>query len=211
MAEDNNQENEKKSPVKLILMIVGGIVLLGSGLGLGIFIGGGESSDPSTEISQIIEKKENPELSEENKKNEEEEEVASECSEEEKDEEGNCPVGPKKIPKITPEEEIFATTYYEFPGNFTTNLKESKKFLQISLGVSTQYDDQVMANVDSHQLALRSEILTTMSTFSPEDISGREGKQKLADSLKNVINDVLMKVEGFGGVENVHFTSFVLQ
>jgi flagellar FliL protein len=211
MAEDNNQENEKKSPVKLILMIVGGIVLLGSGLGLGIFIGGGESSDPSTEISQIIEKKENPELSKENKKNEEEEEVAAECSEEEKDAEGNCPVGPKKIPKITPEEEIFATTYYEFPGNFTTNLKESKKFLQISLGVSTQYDDQVMANVDSHQLALRSEILTIMSTFSTEDISGREGKQKLADSLKNGINDVLMKVEGFGGVENVHFTSFVLQ
>ena len=211
MAEDNNQENEKKSPVKLILMIVGGIVLLGSGLGLGIFIGGGESSDPSTEISQIIEKKENPELSEENKKNEEDEEVAAECAEEEKDAEGNCPVGPKKIPKITPEEEIFATTYYEFPGNFTTNLKESKKFLQISLGVSTQYDDQVMANVDSHQLALRSEILTIMSTFSTEDISGREGKQKLADSLKNGINDVLMKVEGFGGVENVHFTSFVLQ
>ena len=211
MAEDNNQENDKKSPVKLILMIVGGIVLLGSGLGLGIFIGGGESSDPSTEISQIIEKKENPQLSEENKKNEEEEEVAAECAEEEKDAEGNCPVGPKKIPKITPEEEIFATTYYEFPGNFTTNLKESKKFLQISLGVSTQYDDQVMANVDSHQLALRSEILTIMSTFSTEDISGREGKQKLADSLKNGINDVLMKVEGFGGVENVHFTSFVLQ
>ena len=211
MAENNNQENEKKSPVKLILMIVGGIVLLGSGLGLGILVGGGESSDPSTEISQIIEKKENPELSEENKKNEEDEEVAAECAEEEKDAEGNCPVGPKKIPKITPEEEIFATTYYEFPGNFTTNLKESKKFLQISLGVSTQYDDQVMANVDSHQLALRSEILTIMSTFSTEDISGREGKQKLADSLKNGINDVLMKVEGFGGVENVHFTSFVLQ
>ena len=211
MAEDNSQENEKKSPVKLILMIVGGIVLLGSGLGLGIIIGGGESSDPSTEISQIIEKKENPELSQENKKNEEEEEIAAECAEEEKDAEGNCPVGPKKIPKITPEEEIFATTYYEFPGNFTTNLKESKKFLQISLGVSTQYDDQVMANVDSHQLALRSEILTIMSTFSTEDISGREGKQKLADSLKNGINDVLMKVEGFGGVENVHFTSFVLQ
>ena len=211
MAEDNNQENEKKSPVKLILMIVGGIVLLGSGLGLGILVGGGESSDPSTEISQIIEKKENPELSEESKKNEEDEEVAAECAEEEKDAEGNCPVGPKKIPKITPEEEIFATTYYEFPGNFTTNLKESKKFLQISLGVSTQYDDQVMANVDSHQLALRSEILTIMSTFSTEDISGREGKQKLADSLKNGINDVLMKVEGFGGVENVHFTSFVLQ
>ena len=205
MAEDNNQDNEKKSPIKLILMIVGGIVLLGAGLGIGILMGGGESSDPSTEISQIIEKKENPEASEKNT------EVAAECSEEEKDEEGNCPVGPKKIPKITPEEEIFATTYYEFPGNFTTNLKESKKFLQISLGVSTQYDEQVMANVDSHQLALRSEILTIMSTFSPADIAGREGKQKLADSLKEGINNTLVKVEGFGGVENVHFTSFVLQ
>ena len=210
MAEDNNQDNEKKSPIKLILMIVGGIVLLGAGLGIGILMGGGESSDPSTEISQIIEKKENPEASEKNKE-EEIEEVAAECAEEEKDEEGNCPVGPKKIPKITPEEEIFATTYYEFPGNFTTNLKESKKFLQISLGVSTQYDEQVMANVDSHQLALRSEILTIMSTFSPADIAGREGKQKLADSLKEGINNTLIKVEGFGGVENVHFTSFVLQ
>ncbi len=209
MAEENNQEEEKKSPIKLILMIVGGIVLLGIGLGLGIFMGGGESSDPSTEISQIIEKKENPE---ENKDEEESsEEVAEECAEEEKDADGNCPVGPKKIPKITPEEEIFATTYYEFPGNFTTNLKGSKKFLQLSLGVSTQYDEQVMANVDSHQLALRSEILTIMSTFSADDIAGREGKQNLADALKEGINDVLMKVEGFGGVENVHFTSFVLQ
>ena len=99
MAEDNNQDNEKKSPIKLILMIVGGIVLLGAGLGIGILMGGGESSDPSTEISQIIEKKENPEASEKNTE-EEIEEAAAECAEEEKDEEGNCPVGPKKIPKI---------------------------------------------------------------------------------------------------------------
>ena len=210
MAEENNQENEKKSPLKLILMIVGGIVLLGGGIGVGMFIGGGDDTDPSTEISKIIEKKENPEeLDKENQ--EKEEEVAEECAEEEKDEEGNCPAGPKKIPKITPEEEIFTTTYYEFPGNFTANLKGSKKFLQLSVGVSTQYDEQVMANVESHQLALRSEILTIMSEFSSDDISGRDGKYKLAEALRDGINEVLMKVEGFGGIENVHFTSFVVQ
>ena len=209
MAEDNNQEEEKKSPIKLILMIVGGIVLLGAGLGVGMFIGGDDSSDPSTEISQIIEKKENPEISEEESK--EGEEVAEECTEEEKDADGNCPVGPKKIPKITPEQEIFATTYYEFPGNFTTNLKGSKKFLQVSIGVSTQYDEQVMANVDSHQLALRSEILGIISEFAADDVSNREGKKLLADKLKDGINEILEGVEGFGGVENVHFTSFVLQ
>ena len=110
-----------------------------------------------------------------------------------------------------PEEELFATTYYEFPGNFTTNLKGSKKFLQISLGVSTQYDEAVMVNVESHQLALRSEILGVMSEFTMEDLAGREGKGQLAVSLKDAINGILEGVEGFGGVENVHFTSFVLQ
>ncbi len=210
MAEENNQENEKKSPIKLILMIVGGIVLLGGGIGVGMFVGGGDETDPSTEISKIIEKKENPKESDQENQ-EKEEELAEECAEEEKDEEGNCPTGPKKIPKITPDEEIFTTTYYEFPGNFTANLKGSKKFLQLSVGVSTQYDEQVMANVESHQLALRSEILTIMSEFSSEDISGRDGKYKLAESLRDGINEVLMKVEGFGGIENVHFTSFVVQ
>ena len=212
MAEDNNPEEGKKSPIKLILMIVGGIVLFGVGTGLGIFMGGGEDTDPSSEISQIIEKKENPEKKDSDSENQEDENAANEdCLEEEKDEEGNCPAGPKKMPKITPEQEIFTTTYYEFPGNFTSNLKGSKKFLQISVGVSTQYDEQVMANVESHQLALRSEILTTMSEFTSDEIAGRIGKDSLADAIKNSINDMLLKVEGFGGIENVHFTSFVIQ
>ena len=209
MAEENKDENESKGGiVKIAIMVVSGIVLLGIGLGLGMFLGG-EDTDPSSEITQIIEKKENPDENENNEEVEENEEV--ECTEEEKDEEGNCPTGPKKMPKIIPEEEIFATTYYEFPGNFTTNLKGSKKFLQISVGVSTQYDDTVMANVESHQLAMRSEILAIMSEFTPDDIAGREGKDILADALKDGINGVLEKLEGFGGVEDVHFTSFVLQ
>ena len=210
MAEENKNENDAKKGglLKYILFGLGGVVLLGVGLGIGIFMGGSET-DPSSEISQIIEKKENPDADEETENTAEE--IVEECSEEEKDEEGNCPVGPKKIPKLVPEEELFATTYYEFPGNFTTNLKGSKKFLQISLGVSTQYDEAVMVNVESHQLALRSEILGVMSEFTMEDLAGREGKGQLAVSLKDAINGILEEVEGFGGVENVHFTSFVLQ
>ena len=210
MAEENKNENDAKKGglVKYILFGLGGVVLLGVGLGIGIFMGGSDT-DPSSEISQIIEKKENPDADEETKNTAEE--IVEECAEEEKDEEGNCPVGPKKIPKLVPEEELFATTYYEFPGNFTTNLKGSKKFLQISLGVSTQYDEAVMVNVESHQLALRSEILGVMSEFTMEDLAGREGKGQLAVSLKDAINGILEGVEGFGGVENVHFTSFVLQ
>ena len=116
-----------------------------------------------------------------------------------------------KIALDTPENQVFLTTYYEFPGSFTTNLMNSRKFLQISVGVSTQYDDRVMANVEAHQLALRSEILGTMSEFTEESIQGKAGRQALAASLQDAINSKLELLENFGGIDEVHFTSFVLQ
>ena len=108
-------------------------------------------------------------------------------------------------------DEKFLTTYYEFPGNFTTNLRVSKQFLQITVGVSTQYDEEVMVNVESHQLALRGIILGVMSEYSEQDVAGRDGKQGLADAIRDALNIFLEDKEGFGGVEGIHFTSFVLQ
>jgi len=90
-------------------------------------------------------------------------------------------------------------------------LKGSKAFLQISVGVSTQYDETVMENVELHQLALRSEILGAVSEFSVEEIEGKDGRDKLANHIKESVNLKLEELEGFGGVEGVFFTSFVLQ
>ena len=91
--------------------------------------------------------------------------------------------------------------------NFLATLPQT----QITVGVSTQYDEEVMVNVESHQLALRGIVLGVMSEFSQEDVAGREGKQTLADSIKEALNLFLEDKEGFGGVEGIHFTSFVLQ
>lgn len=107
--------------------------------------------------------------------------------------------------------DTFVTSYYTFPDNFTTNLKGSKAFLQISVGVSTQYDETVIENVESHQLALRSEVLGTVSEFSVEQIEGKTGRDELAEKIKDAMNERLEELEGFGGVEGVFFTSFVLQ
>ena len=74
--------------------------------------------------------------------------------------------------KESPEIKEYVTTYYEFAGTFTTNLRASRKFLQVGIGGSTQYDDTVMQNVEMHQLALRSEILGVISEFSEEEIEG---------------------------------------
>ena len=68
--------------------------------------------------------------------------------------------------------------------------------------------NKLWLNVESHQLALSSEILTIISVSLSEDISGKEGKYNLADALKNGINETLMKVEGFGGIEKCTFYIF---
>ena len=210
---DNKDENEKKGGiVKIAIFAAAGLVLLGVGLGIGALIfGGGSEPDPSAEVSEILDGNKPPienKKDEEEESSEEESEVEMECTEN-ADGEEEC-VPKKKVKKVNVEEK-FLTTYYEFPGNFTTNLRESKKFLQITVGVSTQYDEEVMVNVESHQLALRGIILGVMSEFSQDDVAGREGKQTLADSLKDALNIFLEDKEGFGGVEGIHFTSFVLQ
>ena len=211
---DNKEENNKKGNiVKIAIFAIAGLILLGIGLGIGALIfGGGEEPDPSAEISEIIEGKDKRRnevpVEEQEADNEVNEEVELECTEN-ADGEEEC-VPKKKVKKVNVEEK-FLTTYYEFPGNFTTNLRESKKFLQITVGVSTQYDEEVMVNVESHQLALRGIILGVMSEYSEGDVAGRDGKQALSTSIKDALNVFLEDKEGFGGVEGIHFTSFVLQ
>lgn len=199
MAEEVEEEPKKGNLLKIIIFAVGGILLIAVGLGIGYFLFGGEPEpDPSAEVNQIIEGKET-----EKKKNEDSESKEGE-------EEGEDGIINKNV-KAIPEVDSYETTYFEFPGDFTTNLKGSRKFLQVSVGVSTQYDEKVMEVVDSHQLALRSEILSTISDFTEEDISGSEGKKKLSKRLIEVLNKKLESLDEFPGIEDVYFTAFILQ
>jgi len=201
MADEVEEEEPKKSGlVKIIIFVVAGILLIVIGLGIGYFMFGGEPEpDPSAEVNQIIEGKNTKAKETEEQKENEEGEVVGE--------DGLI----KKNVKSIPEVDSYETTYFEFPGDFTTNLKGSRKFLQLSVGVSTQYDEKVMEVVDSHQLALRSEILSTVSDFTEEDISGSDGKKKLSDRLLVVLNTKLETLKEFPGIEDVYFTAFILQ
>ena len=161
------------------------------GVGAGYLIFGSAQPDHSEEIEEIIERKM-------------QERDAAEAQEADNSRR-------QKMSKETPEEEVFETIYHEFPGTFTTNLDGSRKMLQVGVGVSTQYDDTVMANVDAHQLALRSEILTAMSAFSEEAVDGIQGRTNLSIAIRDAINTKLEQLEGFGGIEGVHFSNFVIQ
>ena len=178
---------------KIALFGLGPIVLLGVGVGAGAFLFM-PTQTPVEQVEELIEKKlkQAGQLPSEDGANEED-------------------LEPQKVSKETPANETFITSYYTFADNFTTNLNKSKQFLQISVGVSTQYDETVIENVEKHQMALRSEVLGVMGTYSVDDIDGKIGRDKLADSIKDAINVKLEDLEGFGGVDGVHFTSFVLQ
>jgi flagellar FliL protein len=197
MSDETEEPKKKGGLVKILGFVFAGILLVGIGLGAGFFLFGGSSLTPSDEIEQIIERK----LKESGQLPEEDENAA--------DEEGEGEPSPNV--KDVPKADTFVTTYFEFNGNFTTNLRESRKFLQIGVGVSTQYDESVIEHVETHQLALRSEILGVASEFSEEDIQGKAGRDMLAARMAEAINAKLVTLEGFGGIENVHFTSFVLQ
>ncbi len=198
MAEEVEEEPKKSNLLKIIIFVVAGLLLIAVGLGIGYLMFGGEPEpDPSAEVNQIIEGKES-EKKEKGENSEEGEEVG---------EDGII----KKNVKAIPEVDSYETTYFEFPGDFTTNLKGSRKFLQVSVGVSTQYDEKVMEVVDSHQLALRSEILSTISDFTESDISGSDGKKKLSERLMVVLNKKLETLNEFPGIEDVYFTAFILQ
>jgi flagellar FliL protein len=190
-------ESEEEQPAggglvkKIAIFGGGGLLMIGIGIAAGWLIFGNGQPDPSEEIEEIIERK--------MQEREEAEEMEADNS------------TPSKQSKAAPEEEVFETIYHEFAGTFTTNLAGSRKMLQVGIGVSTQYDDTVMMNVDSHQLALRSIILGVISDFSEEQVRGGEGRELLADALRDAINAKLEELENFGGVEDVHFTSFVLQ
>ena len=190
MAEEAAEGKKKGGLLKYIMFGLGGLALVGLGLGAGYFVFGSKAADPSAEIEEIIERK---------MREAEEAAAAAEAAN----------TGPER--KEAPEVKNFLTTYFEFSGTFTTNLRESRKFLQAGVGVSTQYDDAVLGNVEAHQLALRSEILGTMSNFSETEIQGKTGRDELADAIKDSLNKKLEDLEGFGGVEYVHFTSFMLQ
>ena len=199
MAEELEEEPKKSNLLKIIIFVVGGFILIAVGLGIGYFLFGGDPEpDPSAEVNQIIEGKEAVKKKTEDVGNKEGEE------------EGEDGIIKKNV-KAIPEVDSYETTYFEFPGDFTTNLKGSRKFLQVSVGVSTQYDEKVMEVVDSHQLALRSEILSTISDFTEDEISGSDGKKKLSERLMVVLNKKLELLDEFPGIEDVYFTAFILQ
>lgn len=105
----------------------------------------------------------------------------------------------------------YRTSYYNFTEDFTSNLRNSSALVQISLACSTRRDGRVLMWLKKHELAIRSEILVVLADTPEEDAFTPDGKQRLQKRMTDAINKVLVKTEGFGGVDQVYFKSYLVQ
>jgi len=119
--------------------------------------------------------------------------------------------GPDKETLDSPELTRFENTYMEIERPLVANIVNSRKVMQVKVAIMTHYDDRVVANMEKHEFAIRSEMLDVMRKVDETRISEPNFRSDLAEQLKIAINSVLEKYEDFGGVEEVMFTEFVVQ
>jgi flagellar FliL protein len=118
---------------------------------------------------------------------------------------------PQKKAKESPELERFENSYMELEKPLVSNLTNTRKVIQLNLAIMTHYDERVFKNAKKHEFALRSVALDTMRQMTDADLVKPEFRKELAAKIREEMNAVLQKYEDFGGIEEVFFTSFVVQ
>ena len=118
---------------------------------------------------------------------------------------------PQKKAKESPELQRFENSYMELEKPLVSNLTNTRKVIQLNLAIMTHYDERVFKNAKKHEFALRSVALDVMRQMTEADLAKPEFRKDLAAKIREEMNAVLQKYEDFGGIEEVYFTSFVVQ
>jgi len=118
---------------------------------------------------------------------------------------------PQKKAKESPELERFEKSYMELEKPLVSNLTGTRKVIQLNAAIMTHYDERVFKNAKKHEFALRSVALDVMRQMTEADLAKPEFRKELAAKIREEMNALLQKYEDFGGIEEVYFTSFVVQ
>jgi flagellar protein FliL len=203
-------ETETDTPVKpkgkakkVLMMGIGTCALLGAGGGAGIYA----SSHFLPTTNAVKEDPNQPKLVERS------DEPPAPAAEGEDGATASLKVGTVAVKddKARVDPRKFEITYFPVEQAFTANLADGSGFVQMGLSLSTYYDGKVIANIQRQIVPIRSAVLMILSEQDPGVVSTPAGKQMLQRQLTKAINSVLRQKEGFGGIDNVYFTSLVIQ
>ncbi len=84
------------------------------------------------------------------------------------------------------------------------------RFLQVTIELGTR-DPAMVDQVKEHRPAIRNNLVMLFSSQDPMALNTRAGKEKLRAETLAEVQKVLTEETGEPGVENVFFTSFVMQ
>jgi len=103
-------------------------------------------------------------------------------------------------------------SYVELKPAFTVNLapEDPVGFLQISMQVLT-FNDDVADELKKHKPLIRNNLLVLFGKQSSAELRAPEGKERLQKSALETVQSVINKYGSGGEVDNVFFTSFVMQ
>ena len=186
---------KKKGKGKLIILMLLAVLLVGGGTAGGLWaagmLGGVKAAGP--EGPKLVPKSEQKRTAADGKEGE------------------AAPAASGAKPPSGAGGDKYASNYYTMDKDFTSNLRDSPHYVQIGIAVSTPYDDSVIENLKTNEIAVRSAVLMALGDATEEEVTTGEGKKHLAQRLVQAINATLKQKEGFGGISNVYFTNFVVQ
>ena len=190
--EDLDLDVEAAEPVKkpgklkwIIIGVLGVVLLLGATFGVLYFagiIGGGDDAAAVAE-----------------------DEAAADAEPADKEDKADKKGGKAAAAKAPP---IYHPMEPPFVVNFTA--ASDVRFMQVTLQVSAR-DQAVIDRVKEHTPAIRNGLVLLFSGQDPAALNTREGKETLLKQCLDEVNRVLKEQTGSAGVENVYFTSFVMQ
>lgn len=103
-------------------------------------------------------------------------------------------------------------SYIDLKPAFTVNLapEDSVGFLQISMQVLT-FNDEVAKDLEKHKPLIRNNLLVLFGQQKSVELRAPEGKEQLQKSALEAVQTVVNEHGSGGEVDNVFFTSFVMQ
>jgi flagellar FliL protein len=200
--EDNETEGKKKSPILKILLLVIGVIILLAGTVFGtLFATGFFDEKPAISAEEALEGAEDAAT----------EGRTGAAAGGGSAAPGGPPPAVQRVTRDSPQLTRFEFRYHEVDREFLVNLTNSRRVMQVQLALMTRYDQRVFDNFMKHEFAIRSVTLDVMRQVTEADTTASDFRVKLAENIREAMNAKLEEFEDFGGIEEIYFTTFVIQ
>lgn len=102
-----------------------------------------------------------------------------------------------------------AIEYVEMKPKFTVNLAEPKKYLMLNVQLLIEGKENI-DKIKKHMPVLRHEMIMMLSGLHVTDLQTMEQREALRVKTKQMITDLLIKIQNSDGFRDVFFSEFLV-